>query len=175
MEKITNEMRERIFWTYAPKEILWNDRVWSFAGFQGNTHVKLLRSDSCGYFMPFDKCTLLLHELKNITDEHAVEVARVYSSNVIDSVELNTWKVVRENIKGFMYVHVISGASTVAFNIDIAHRVIETYDTGEACPANSMLPCFDTLRSLGYDCGYGDIPSLIAAGIAKPINNKIEK
>lgn len=94
-------------------------------------------------------CKLLLTLLSEITDEDAIEVA---SRQYDDAARFDRDYLVYEG------------------------RLIVNEGTGEYHKQH-LLHCYkdmvDYLRSKGYDCGYGEIPSLIDAGIAiKQTTNK---
>lgn len=89
---------------------------------------------------------LLLHNLKNIIGEHAGEVARMANLRLHKEDELQQ------------------------VGKDIANNVTSVF-IDEPFLYN-YVQIIDYLRSLGYDCGYGSIPSLIEAGIAVEIKSE---
>lgn len=84
-----------------------------------------------------EECTLLLTPLSKITNEHAIEVAKIYYAGS------GGWQ---------------QGKGIVLMMLGNHIGQIEL---------NKMIAIIDYLRSVGYDLGYGSIKSLIESGIAK--------
>lgn len=89
------------------------------------------------FFLPMNQCQLILTPLSEITDEHAIEVGKIF---------------------GFK-VQLLENGKWLAKNLHNSKFDITTI---------KQMQVIDYLRSMGYDCGYGDISSLIEAGIAIP-------
>lgn len=138
-EQITNEMRCRIFAAY------WGSKVKAIhaAFVNGEKIFKYLEltdhsvSDGCNWFM-LDNCQLILSDLSEITDEHAAELGKIFGYSG-------------------------SGLSNCAH---WGRYWINTQKSGNGWAYRKAIAAVDKLRELGYDCGYGSIPSLIQAGIA---------
>lgn len=103
-----------------------------------------------------DLCQLILTPISQISEDDAIEVAKM-----IDEF-IESPKVSRDEY-------------CIEINDDkrMRHVVIMKVDGSIYCNDNQNCNnrCIDYLRSLGYDCGYGSIPSLIEVGIA--VNKKL--
>ena len=87
-------------------------------------------------------CQPILTRLSNITDEDALEVAKILYTPVSIYISANAGR------------EIVTNMDTYTFRFNKANRII------------------DFLRSKSYDCGYGSIPYLIEAGIAIEDNAK---
>jgi len=133
------------------------------------THVGLMSIGTGGGQYSYSQCQLILTPLSKISDEDAVEVAKIAIG--VDAKEpiiercgdvrvsmdygiSRTICVIRkaanqyEHGREYFYVH--NETEQGAFNTSV-------FGTAKIV---------DYLRSKGYDCGHGSIPSLIAAGVA---------
>ena len=103
-------------------------------------------------YVAYDQCQLILTPLDKISDEDAVEVAKMFSwFNHYNGKEIEAYK----NQFG----------KTVVSNkerIGKYETVCLDFDNPELLNRQQI----DYLRSKGYDCGHGSIPNLIAAGVA---------
>lgn len=106
---------------------------------------------------------LLLIPLSKITDEDAIEVAKIITGNNICQIV--------EKRKGSILFYVDSSSSLdeglqieLKFT-DYVGRIAQYAQYQSTC-LFFYQRVVDFLRSRGYDCGYGEIPSLIEAGIA---------
>ncbi len=93
---------------------------------------------------PYEDIKLALTPLSDITDEDAIEVAKMFDASAPT---------------------IIFGRSVISYITDMVVKPSwfnPDYDV--------VRSAFDVLRGLGYDCGYANIPSLIEAGIAVNIN-----
>lgn len=132
--------------------------------YEGNLQVKMPSGDTDWWNI--DMCQLLLTPLSSITDEDAIEVAK------IDLGALNGFEVIK-----------VKRYNT---SIEIDYRWISDNESlnlkdgysysgwGMGFKPQTYSPQItDYLRSKSYDCGYGSIPSLLTAAIA--INNEVKK
>lgn len=108
---------------------------------------------------------LLLTPLSSISDEDAVDVAKLAYSLPLTRYP-KSW-VVRRSDRDFLYVE--SRRNDYSFQVDLVECSVDIFRNDEA--VTSGIPVrhsvyIDYLRSKGYDCGYGHIPSLIESGIA---------
>jgi len=88
----------------------------------------------------FNRRRLALTPLSEISDEDAIEVAKMFDASAPTS---------------------IFGRKVISYITDMANK------PGWFNPDFEKIRlAFDKLREWGYDCGYGEIPSLIDAGIA---------
>ena len=118
-----------------------------------NDEFTLMRvSNGDVFHEPIYKCQLILTPLEKISDEHAVEVAKMLNYRTdIDMPELLEYMKDVINIRKVGDVFGNIDSKNIADN-DVSPMII--------------LRCYDYLRSKGYDCGHGNITSLISAGIA---------
>src|ERR1051325_2303015 len=86
-------------------------------------------------------CKLVLKPLSEISDEDAIEVAKMYGGLCI--------KVDKDGFLQVVYKN----------NVCVTYFVVNN-------PLNIPTKLTDFLRSRGYDCGYGSIKSLIESGYA---------
>lgn len=101
---------------------------------------------------------LLLTPLSQISDEDAIEVAKIAGITEIAG------GVIRGN--GVIVIHSPSGRKlSVYHNAGSKHVSIRIKDKGYDV-IDGAQNIYDFLRSRGYDCGFSEIPSLIEAGIA---------
>ncbi len=121
-----------------------------------------------------DECQLLLSPLSAITDEHAIEAAKLASyhpdlkedwENIICDFRVD--EIVRhpDRIEIKHTCICFEGSFNLRFD---GNMFMSGEDEGMRAQPEIYLPHYgiDYLRSKGYDCGYSDIPSLIEAGIA---------
>lgn len=112
---------------------------------------------------------LILTPLSSITDEHAIEVAKIIMPLCFFNRKLG-WKVARNYaVTGYPYIKVWHPKKVLSLQIDpsiVGFDVdnMEDRETGR----HDMKPVetIDYLRSKSYDLGYGNIKSLIESGIA---------
>ncbi len=135
-------------------------------------------SDGTNWF-PISDCQLLLSPLSSISDEDAIEVAKIVSgpwARHFKESDLSYSRVDKSKRIGVFsngnlqhIVHVCSDGAVryynPAFSADSKQGDLSVESRGEYC-ITKYTAAIDYLRSKSYDCGYGSIPSLIAAGIA---------
>lgn len=105
-----------------------------------------------GNLSPF---ILAIVPISEITDEHAIHIAsRGYNARV-GKCDIKSTRVYRTS--GGVEVELYAGENQT--------RYIQRWGIGYKTYEHDLAD-IDKLREWGYDCGYGDIPSLIEAGIA---------
>ena len=122
-----------------------------------------------GTWYDYDQSQLLLTPLSKISDEDAVEVAKI----LIPQCFLNTkkgWQVSRNyTTTGYPYIKIHHPKKVYSVQIDCTLVNFDIDDMEDRVTAScdaKPVALTDYLRSKGYDCGHGSIPSLIAAGVA---------
>lgn len=111
-------------------------------------HLRVLNTAEHNvYFLHLGQCQLLLTPLSAISDEHAVEVADMQMF-VPEA---------RNKQKDLLSCTFEKGAFFIC-HLHFPTAKVNLYELG--CET------IDYLRSVGYDLGHGNIPSLIDAGIA---------
>lgn len=127
-------------------------------------HLRVLNTAEHNvYFLPFSDCQLLLTPLSEISDADAVEVAKMLNyRGDVDTSELLEYLKDVSNLRKVGDVFGNIDSKNIAEN-DISPMII--------------LRCYDFLRAsswngkpkASYDCGWGEIRSLIEAGMAENI------
>lgn len=116
-------------------------------------------------------CQLILKPLSAITDEDAIEVAKI-AVNHTNNVDFSNYEITL-NSRDFERIEVYIGGIRIGIYYD--GRIICSNKIAPFIflPTFNMSQIADFLRSTdeskgkyAYDCGYGSIPSLIDAGIA---------
>lgn len=168
--QITNELRSRIYGAYRPKTTMSTEFKKELEVVSINAmEVVVVRhpADGSMFGIPIEKCSFPLAPLSDITDEHAIEVAKMamwhWSSEYNCSDET-----IADNVEH----------NEFGIHIDVSARCFEGYvsihdgcffvsecDTGLETPVLNQSIIIDYLRQW-YDLGFLHIPSLIAAGIA---------
>lgn len=114
------------------------------------------------------ECQLILTPLSKISDEHAVWVYKIVFTPVGGTKDILVNKT-QGGVTQMYSRYADNGSLSNGFmgiypeGLEIIYRddnKLENPDTYRA------LLIWDYLRSKGYDCGHGSIPSLISAGIA---------
>lgn len=169
MEQIANEMRCRIFAAY------WGANCNQVMGATG----KIIRISDLSVTVEFGEnktsscelrdCKLILKPLSSISDEDAIEVAKILLPNYFANMQKG-WLVSRDYaVTGYPYikVHHPKKVSSVQIDPKLVNFDIDGMEDRET-GSHDMKPAatIDYLRSKSYDCGYGSIPSLITAQIA---------
>lgn len=103
-----------------------------------------------------DRCQLILTPLSKISDEDAVEVGKAFGLKKMD---------------GHYYEWIGKAIITHHFTMYSPwdDSILDTASNRGLVTnihSRNYLKLVDYLRSKGYDCGHGSIPSLIAAGVA---------
>lgn len=113
-------------------------------------YVNLWDSETC-YLedVNISECQLLLTPLSKISDEDAVEVAKICNR------DNNSHKFKSK-----------SKEQLIEMGRLIAYDLVSTYGDPHYVQLDYAREIIDYLSSKGYDCGHGSIPSLIAAGVA---------
>lgn len=112
---------------------------------------------------------LILTPLQNITNEDAIEVAKILIPQCFQR-RTKDWVVSRDfTITGYPYIKIHHKMITYTVQIDpiLVNFDVDNMEDRET-GAHNMKPAaiIDYLRSKSYDCGYGNIESLIKDGIA---------
>ncbi len=124
---------------------------------------------------PFANCKLLLRPLSAITDD---DCAFIYETIIGSTIGENRFSIQRQQGKSITVetVYNIDNAPDKRTYVYIPDS-LEIYYTQEGRieypDGVRMQEIIDYLRSKGYDCGRGSIPSLISAGIA--VEDKTER
>lgn len=112
---------------------------------------------------------LKLRPLSAITDDDAIEVAKILLPQCFANCK-NGWQVSRDfTITGYPYIKIHHQKKVFSVQIDCKLVNFDVQDMEDSVTSSTdMKPAvvIDYLRSIGIDCGYAHIPSLIAAGIA---------
>ena len=116
------------------------------------------------------QCQLILTPLSKISDEDAVEVAKM----AISKSEIKGFKVVQIRREDYAVKVIIEfdgkdGLGMYWVNITsygMPQFLKRVGSTLHELHYQFLQCCIDYLRSNGYDLGHGSIPSLIAAGVA---------
>lgn len=150
---------------YMPKQVMYNGELREVHGFTTD-HVILFTTTDEFEYAEYSECQLLLTPLSKISDEDAVEVAKII---IDDEDNLSIIKVDRESsfcTKVLLKANKATYLDVLVFTND--GNVDLTDAKGKDLNACHLLwsRLTDYLRSKGYDCGHGSIPSLIAAGVA---------
>lgn len=170
----SNEFLRKLFTNYIDCEVrvlppsIFND-LHGVTGYLTGIHgeyeaeIQLLQDGNVSEepeYTPFYQTKLLLTPLSAITDEDAIEVAKIIGCNIplVNSYGLQgeITYIVKRNDKG-----VSVGIYRVGGNLNEVVRRIYFDDRNLLNTEQA-----DYLRSKAYDCGYAEIPSLIYAGLA---------
>jgi len=127
-------------------------------------------SDGDIFHEPIYKCQLILTPLDKISDEDAVEVAKL----AISKSEIKGFKVVQIRREDYSVKVIIEfdgkdGMGMYWVNITsygMPQFLKRVGSTLHELHYQFLQCCIDYLRSKGYDCGYANLNSLIAAGVA---------
>ena len=107
------------------------------------------------------KCYLILRRLDKITDEDAIACIKIRDKGVIYGFGTPVYKA--EKVKSFNYGKNISEEQTC---ITIYDKIGTSYGQYFILQSQLGIEEVDFLRSKGYDCGAGEIQSLIECGLA---------
>lgn len=129
------------------------------------------------FVAPISDCQLLLTPLSEISDEDAIEVAKLAISNS----EIKDFKAVqirREDYGVKVIIEWFGKEGLSMYWVFITNNRLPQFlkRTGSTLAElhyQFPIQAIDYLRSKSYDCGYGSIPSLLTAAIA--INNEVKK
>lgn len=134
---------------------------------EGNLQVQTSENDTDWWNI--DQCQLILTPLDKISDEDAVDVAKI----LIPQCFFNTqkgWQVSRNyTTTGYPYIKIHHPKKVYSVQIDctlVNFDIDDMEDRVTASCDTKPVSIIDYLRSKGYDCGHGSIPNLIAAGVA---------
>lgn len=161
--EITNELLARIYGAYIGCEckiVSKNDPYNQFGEIGLKSRLNWLHIG----LLDTVKVKLLLTPLSEITDEDAIEVGKIafYGAD-IDDFECKQIDRTKEGV-----VEIVGNSNLrlciAAWGNSLAFAMV--YDDGNFLPIPEIHAIIDYLRSKSYDCGYGEIPSLIEAGIA---------
>lgn len=101
---------------------------------------------------PIDQCQLILTPLSKISDEDAFRCASMCGLHTAGN------RVIRITAAVFV--------ENDTYQLQISHNGYVCLRKNGALYNMDIRKVYDYLRSKGYDCGHGSIPSLIAAGVA---------
>lgn len=116
-------------------------------------------------FLVTEKVKLMLVPISEISEKHAIEVLKIIDKNSSFGGDLS------DVTYEFKRLNTYHSNLEVKTSLPYVERKIKNQSYGGIIIGESMLKeisigVLDFLRSVGYDCGYGDMTSLIAVGIA---------
>lgn len=164
MNNLTNEERARIFAMYMPCDIVQGDillrtdrKLVAIGGLETDKMQWGKLSNMASISNAFvNEFKLILTPLSKITDEHAIEVAKIYDAK-------EEWKVPRDLVAGGRYItNAFSGDDIYFLDLKIRFLSIDGFETVES---EVMLQILDRLRELGYALPYKG-KSLFELGVA---------
>lgn len=141
-------------------------------------------SISVGHLL--SECQLMLIPISEILDEHAIELLKIANYHPFLASDWHKIKMldfhieritklsecikVKHSFRCFEGYFVIGYLDNMHLHFEMQNEYEDSIESSIWQPHRLV----DYLRSLGYDCGYGSISSLIEAGIAisSSINNK---
>lgn len=173
MEQLTNEQLARVYGAYISGKVLmdWNGKPTEFKVTYGIDKLFCFILPEGASFSQI--CKLLLTPLSAISDEDTIEVAKMLCQHgKVDFTQHKVGVIGRSDEKvlvkiGGLFLHIYFDGRMFA--------------TSEDKPPADYMPIYNTQKIIDYlrsnkrpegtekpvyDCGYGDIPSLIEAGIA---------
>lgn len=137
------QLTQQIAGAYIGAQVEWTNKKWDIYSY-GKDGVQIN-----ALVVPYDQCRLILTPLSAISDEDAVEVAKMVGYD-----DTGNGKVCRSFIN-------INREIVLDFEQNVFYIKLDT-------------PIIDYLRSRNYDLGYMGIRSLIDAGIAISSLDKTE-
>ncbi len=156
------------------------DGIVKMHGLQLNLLVGELPKFQHGYYA-YNSCQLILTPLDEITDEDAIEVAKMamyHPSNKEDWENIICSFIVDEITRLSTGVVIIASLicweGSININYDGFIEIKNEEGENEVGGIWNYASIIDFLRSRHYDCGYGSIPSLIAADLAVSKSKIIE-
>jgi len=157
MNTLSNEMRLQILHTYSNCKCSYQD---------GHTNEVYPVKDIFSKYLFTEKVKLLLMPISEISEHHAIEVLKI-----IDKINLFGGSDSSDVSYEFKMIHTYHSNLEIKSSLPYVERKIKNHPYGGLILGEYMLKeipisVLDFLRCIGYDCGYGDIPSLIAAGVA---------
>ncbi len=158
-----NEFLSRMFSCY------WGSNVTGYTSTTPVSHTVL--SNIVHGITP--NCKLILRPLSSISDEGAIEVAKmILLKNIDPDFDFSGCEI--ETERDDMAVRVLIGDYFYCIAFDGVFIIVpdDLVDASDAIPVGWQCPIFDFMRSKGYDCGFMHIPSLISAGYAIEENIK---
>lgn len=146
----------KIFAMYMPCDVmdLFNDRVGKFVGLDYNNNPVQVLHKTVWHFN-YDEVKLLLISLSKITDEHAIEVAKICKPNVV-------WNITKKEPFNRIVLESNSYRLSIWF-VDYYCIEFEYCDTPSHF--SSISDVIDRLREIGYALPYKG-QSLFDLGIA---------
>lgn len=159
--EISNELRERIFGTYWDVNVKW--KAHTYTAVEARNVLTACR---------YKNCQPILMPLSEITDEHAIGVAKRATINPYPIG--GNWKkdnftdisIRRESDGGINGVLIDISNNTREYTVVVrSDGLIGATENGELMPIINMIGVIDYLRKW-YDMGFEEITSLIDAGIA---------
>lgn len=164
----SNEFLAIVFSAYWGAEVFYNGTAREVFGVNANGLSLFTETDEFEY-AECGNCQLLLTPLSDISDEDAIEVAKIEDKNIKyrhrgKAIEITNYFFIKSNLEDKVFI-----------GIDRFYK--EYYFGYSPLPLSASLYTVeqtDYLRSKSYDCGYAEIPSLITAGIAVK-NNQGDK
>lgn len=174
--EISNELRARIFAAHMPCAIKVGDETRKLIGVgwgEGDLQIAEWPDESCeslsDWICNFDDCKLILKPLEQISDADCIEVAKILIPQCFER-RTKGWAVRRDfTVTDYPYIKIHHALIMYSVQIDpkLVNFDVDNMDDRET-GAHDMRPAaiIDFLRSKSYDCGYGNIPSLIKENIA---------
>ena len=165
--EITNEIKARIFASYfgCEYQIYFEGAPTRKAKIDGYHLATIMHHPS----NENTERKLLLSPLSAITDDDAIEVAKIIIPLPFQKYTKG-WEVARDyTVTGWPYIAVHNPKNVFKVEIDCKLVIFNLYNMEDVISCEHDMKCvevIDFLRSRNYDCGYGSIPSLIVAGIA---------
>ena len=156
---ISNELRARIFGMYLFSQFRYEGSACTRRVVGGISRTWNVIDDADGEEYRIDKCKLFLRPLHLLTHEHAIAIAKIAGYEDCEGTSL------RVDLIGGIY----------RCSIDLYKMVVTDYrystDHIVDYPLDNTQKIIDFLRNNGYDMGYGEIESLIEAGVAISIDD----
>lgn len=120
------------------------------------------------YYRDFlDSCKLILTPLSEISDEHAIEVAKCFYPLSFKGNCNTGWIVQRDKIYPNEILNINHKCNAFSFNVDLVDGNVTLYRDGEYDPGGSNVAAVDKIREFWYMLPYKGV-DLFKAGIAIP-------
>ncbi len=152
------KLTAQILFAYSGAEVMWRSNKYP------------VRDWICGYASLIPESNLILHRLEDLTDEDAIEGAKMGIGDMCR--ELVSIK--RSGKISITFEYGISQTTFILcppakgdeYGREYFYMYNQSKDGIHVISVFAASKIIDYLRSKGYDLGYGDIKSLIEAGIA---------
>lgn len=162
MEKLTEQQWQGMFAAYwgsnCQYRFIFQDKIkYELQREVNYLCLKRMKGDSL-----YSDFKLLLTPLSAITNEDAIEVAKILSKDRFNTNPSYIPVIERKQDRIYIWTGGY-GVCVIMHTREINWGIVPDKITASI---SSLLEAYDYLRSKGYDCGYLHIPSLIAAGYA---------